>query len=344
MNDKWLRLIGIPVVALMALVYFSPESYYFGWGRFWVGILISLIHTIVTWEGNRMIHFKLRKQFPGYSNTQKRIVVEVVLALLYTVVITFVLTFLTRSSATYNPHFFEEGEIWSCIYESLFFSLLALALFMTIYEAQYFWGELKKNIQETESLARAHVETQLDTLKKQLDPHFLFNSLNTLSALIEPDNELAIRYLEQLSDVYRYVLTTRDKTTVPLDEELDFLEAYLYLNKTRFRENLQVEQKVSSETSRFHIPALSLQILVENAIKHNVVSKDKPLSIRIFQEGDFITVSNNKQLRNTLGESTRIGLENIVNRYNLLSQKAVVIANGDQTFSVKLPLLLHPDS
>jgi LytS/YehU family sensor histidine kinase len=194
-------------------------------------------------------------------------------------------------------------------------------------------------VQKTEALARENVQSQLETLKNQLDPHFLFNSLNTLASLIEEENIPAQTYLDRLSDVYRYVLINREKNTVTLEEEMQFLDAYVYLNKIRFRENLLIEKDIPAQTYHQHIAPLSLQMLIENAIKHNVISRENPLKIKILQDGDFLTVENNVQGKKIFEKSTKLGLQNIINRYRLLTPLGVEVSNTGTHFSVRLPLL-----
>ena len=221
------------------------------------------------------------------------------------------------------------------------FSTLIPTLCVTlIYESVIFFQDWKRNVQKTEALARENMESQLEVLKNQLDPHFLFNSLNTLASLTDYENTEAQQYLEQLSDVYRYVLLSRDKDTVTLEEEMAFLDAFVYLNKVRFRENLQVVKEISPEAYQQQVAPLSLQMLVENAIKHNIVSREKPLKILIKQEGEaFLMVVNNVQEKTIFEKSTKTGLQNISNRYQLLSNQQVEISRGKDVFSVRIPLM-----
>lgn len=335
MNDKWLKIIGIPIVSVISALYFDFDTFFDG-GLQWMGELAnSLIITLICWEGNVAIMRKVRKHFPGFQHTAQRLRYEILGSFIFTSMLSLAMAYY------FHPEWIDvfpgwrDKEFLSCF----IFSLVPTAFFLAVYESRYFLAEWKKNIQQTEALARLHITSQFEALKKQLDPHFLFNSLNTLASLIHPTNEAAQNYLERLSDVYRYVLDTREKPTVTLQEELAFLEAYMYLIKVRFRDNVNILQDLSPECFQKHIPALSLQLLVENAIKHNVISKEQPLYIRIFEENDKLTVSNNKQIKQTLGHSTKVGLQNIVNRYQLLNGQPVEVVDGDQTFEVRLPFL-----
>ncbi|MBC7920358.1 MAG: histidine kinase [Ferruginibacter sp.] len=334
LNDRWARLIGIPALALLfGIIYNSEELLRFD-GSFLPTLLPPLLFTTTFWEGNRAIFIRMRKRYPSHGQIATRLVWQTLLSIGYTFVATFVLLNLIELVAheklCAEQQFFREFAL----------NLIPTLFITSIYESAYFFSEWKKNVQKTEALARENVQSQLAVLKSQVDPHFLFNSLNTLAALIDDDNQSAQKYLEQLADVYRYVLVNKDKTTVSLREELAFVDAYLYLNKTRFRENLRVETQISEPHQRRLVAPLSLQMLVENAIKHNIISKDRPLTIRIFGEaGDWITVENNVQGKSVLEQSTRVGLQNIINRYRHLTSQPVEVQHGDALFTVRIPLL-----
>lgn len=333
-QDKWLRIIGYPVVILGMSLIFAGKEWTELSPMLWISLLISSLYTILIWEGCRRIIPAIRLRYPGFANTTKRLLVQVPAMVLYTF-----LVFLFMEQVM--SYCYEPGQEYDEVSPglTLLILLIPVTFFLLIYESRYFFLEWKKDIQKTEALARAHLLSQFEALKKQLDPHFLFNSLNTLASLIDHANTPAQEYLERLSDVYRYILETRNKATVSLAEEMQFLDAYVYLNKVRFRDNILVENELSELAHQQHIPALSLQLLVENAIKHNVISRDKPLKIRIFEEDGELVVENNKQLKPTLGHSTRVGLQNIRSRYELLNAKPITIINQEDLFRVKLPLL-----
>jgi LytS/YehU family sensor histidine kinase len=214
---------------------------------------------------------------------------------------------------------------------------------MLVYESQHFFQQWAANVRRAEQLTRAGVQSQLEALQSQLDPHFLFNSLNTLAALIEPGNRPAQEFVEQLADVYRYVLLSRDKTTVPLAEELAFVDTYVALQKARFRENIRVEQHIPPEALDWHVAPLSVQLLVENALKHNIASRENPLELRLTADPatGYFTVENVLQPRLAgLAPSTGTGLRNVQHRYELLNApQPVEISSTDQWFRVQLPLL-----
>ncbi|WP_229206953.1 sensor histidine kinase [Dyadobacter crusticola] len=199
--------------------------------------------------------------------------------------------------------------------------------------------EWRKAAIETEKLKTERFAQQYQSLKDQLNPHFLFNSLNVLSNLVYEDQDTASRFIQQLSRIYRYVLDVQHEELVTLEQELDFAKNYLALQKIRFEENLSYQIRIE-EDQKGLLPPLSLQLLLENAIKHNIASTENPLRIDIYLENDFLVVKNNLQLKSRITEeSTGIGLSNISKRYELLMQQPVSVQNEAGYFVVKLPLV-----
>lgn len=191
---------------------------------------------------------------------------------------------------------------------------------------------------EKEKLQKESIVAKYESLKNQVNPHFLFNNLNALTNIVYEDREKAVKFIKQLSDVYRYVLDTRDQEVVPLKDELEFLQAYTSLQQIRFGDKLSI--RVSLPNGESYVAPLALQMLIENAIKHNVISEDDPLAIRVYQEDGYIVVRNNLQRKAVTGEpSSGVGLENIARRYELLTDKKVVVQEDAEAFTVKIPVL-----
>lgn len=198
----------------------------------------------------------------------------------------------------------------------------------------------EKRLKKTERLEKDKVMFQFETLKNQVNPHFLFNSFNTLINIIEDDQKAAVAYVEKLSDFFRDILVYREKDTITLREELVLIRNYYFLQQKRYGANLQLEIKISEAEEGLLVAPLTLQLLVENAIKHNVVSRDKPLLVQIFTEaGKFLVVSNNLQKKKMPETSTGIGLTNIKNRYAILTKEPVLITENATVFEVKIPLI-----
>ncbi len=217
---------------------------------------------------------------------------------------------------------------------------MCFSLFINaIYEGLLVQEQLTASVIEAEQYKKASLEAQYQNLKTQVNPHFLFNSFNTLMILIEESPDKASNFLQELSDVYRYVLNAQKKDWVTLAKELEFIDSFVYLLKMRFEENLNIEIAIDDAQLRTGIPPMTLQMLVENAIKHNEITATSPLSIKIYTKGEELIVENNKQIRKTAINSTKIGLRNIQNRYQFLSAKKVVVQNEPETFTVRLPLI-----
>ncbi len=184
------------------------------------------------------------------------------------------------------------------------------------------------------------MQSQLDTLRNQVNPHFLFNSLNTLSSIIHDEPDLAVDFVQKLSKVYRYILEIREKDLIQLEDELKCIEAYKFLLKIRFGDNFSYEHNIEKENLKLFLAPLSLQILMENAIKHNIISKKKPLKIKLSmtEEGDLL-VQNNLQKKQLAVSSTKMGLQNIKSRYQMLTRKEVQVWEDENSFNVIIPLI-----
>lgn len=330
LNDRNWRIIGIPFMGMVIAVMIAFDEFLKLSQHFFLSVLFSTLLTLTFWEGNRYIIIWMRRIFPEYNQTGRRVVAEAVLAVAYVFVVSLLL-----DEVYYKPVYHV-----SALAMGFRISIVPTVIVYLVYEAVYFFDAWKMNVRKTEALMRENVQSQLEVLKNQLDPHFLFNSMNTLAALIDDENTAAQDYLERLSDVYRYVLVSRNKNTVLLSDEIAFVDAYVYLNKIRFRENLQVEKQLSTATLAQHVTPLSLQMLIENAIKHNVASREHPLRIVIREEASgYLVVENNISEKTILEKSTRVGLQNIINRYSLLTDREVEIISDGERFTVKIPLL-----
>jgi hypothetical protein len=209
-------------------------------------------------------------------------------------------------------------------------------------ERQRSRARLQQEQLRAEQLLKENFRAQLELLKSQVDPHFLFNSLNVLNSLIDKDTQLAHRFLDQLATVYRLTLDHSTHAVVSLEAEMQLVEAYLFLMRTRLGATLQIAVELSPESLLKGLPPAALQMLLENAIKHNGSTRQNPLQVRIFTEGETVVVENNRQPRSSPVGSTKLGLNNICSRYRYLGAPAVRIEETPTTFRVALPLLL-PD-
>lgn len=230
--------------------------------------------------------------------------------------------------------------ITSPIWKRPWFIVLGLVLLVGLI---YSWMRSReRRMQREASLVKEKLESQFETLKSQINPHFLFNNFNTLITIIEENPTIAVEYVEKLSDFYRSILQYREHQTIPLNEELKIVKDYAFLLKKRFGENFKISIEVQNFNNANVVP-LTLQMLVENAIKHNVISKHDPLTVRIVQEENgYITICNNLQKKIVAEHSTGFGLESIVKRYGLLTSKKVLIREERNQFKVSIPLMSNP--
>ena len=338
LNDRRFLLGGIPLLSLFITVFTLPATDWTGpmllghWG-------ISLYFTSGYWLSNRLLWGELLSRFPSPEQTPRRLWLLAGLALLTTIAASVVL-FVPMHGLLPRSFPWALGALT----EQVKFSLVPTVAVLTLYETMYFFEQWKTSLGRAEALGRAQNQAQLEALQSQLDPHFLFNNLNTLAALIEPGNAPAQDFVEQLADVYRYVLLAQGRATVPLAEELAFVDTYLALHKTRFRDNLRIETSLAPAALAQHVAPLSVQLLVENALKHNVASREHPLHLRLTATAEapgFLVVENTLQPRTAgFAPGTGTGLANVRRRYELLGAAQVVeagAANGE--FVVKLPLL-----
>ena len=220
--------------------------------------------------------------------------------------------------------------------------LTVMAMLSAFYLAANLRGykQLEELRVKAEQLKREATQAQFAALKNQVNPHFLFNSLSILSSLVEVDTKLSVQFINRLAKAYRYILEQRDVEQVSLKTELDFLEAYVFLLNIRFDGKLKVITNVPShEATRHRIAPLTLQLLVENAVKHNQMSIEDPLIISIYKDVDTLLIANPIQLRPRPESSTGMGLQNIINRYRLLTDRSVGVGEEGGSFIIKIPLL-----
>ena len=331
-NDTWFWAIGIPVIGLSMPFFFFGHTIHDPLPELLANWAISFIMSISYWAVSRALIIYWRKRIPEANRTVMRIALQLGCILLSSVVI--------ELAVKYGLAAFIESSDDTHPISGMAGTYLVILLIISIYEAIFLYMQWRTAIVEKERLQQEHLRSQLQGLRNQVNPHFLFNSLNTLMSIITDDQDLAVRYLQKLSSVFRHVLENRNEQVILIEEELKFMEDYIFLQKERFRENLQVEISIPDKVRQHAIVPLSLQILIENAIKHNVISEKRPLQIRLFlNETGKLTVWNNLQLKEQKSNSTKVGLENIQTRYGFFTDASVDIESTDAYFSVSIPIL-----
>jgi hypothetical protein len=335
MNDRRFLLYGIPIVVVLALVprgLFSLSL----WPELPIAFAFSLTFTLALWLGSRQLWQLLLLRWPDVADTNRRLWWLAATGVAYTLATTLLLGGIIVGLG--GGHLSMNQEL-----REIGLNLVATFIVLLLYESQHFFEQWKVNLRRADHLAQARTQAQLDALAQQLDPHFLFNSLNTLAALIDPENEAGQQYIEGLADVYRYVLLSRERPTVPLAEELAFVQTYVALQKVRFRENVQVSYDIPTPALAHQVAPLSVQLLVENALKHNEASQARPLRLHVTADAmaTALRVENTWQPRTAgLAPGTGTGLANVRQRYALLGAPApVVVEQTAGIFAVTLPLL-----
>ncbi len=293
---------------------------------------VSFVLITLFWEGLRIINNYLNRVMPFESGMASRVIVQLLLGAVVGLLIRY---FIYRFGEPYLP--FELDELFAAATWVIYAFLPCLVNlgFFTV----HLFDRWKKSLVLAEKLEREKTQVQFDNLKNQLNPHFLFNALTSLNSLIFTDPKLASDFLQQLSKVFRYVLQSREKTTVSVAVELNFIGHYVDLLKTRFCNSLFITFDIDDGELENGIVPVTLQILIENAIKHNVIDESKPLYITVTVKDGYVEVGNNVQRRKRVEESNRQGLENLKGLYGFLTQTPLLIVENDQTFLVKVPLI-----
>jgi two-component system, LytTR family, sensor kinase len=305
---------------------------------FLINALYTFIVTgIITAVNLLLIKKFFEKKYPwSHTNKVKRVIMELLSTNLLSA--SLITLFVIIQYNLYSDEVKKLVDFSSVMYQSVVVALIINNIIAPLYEAQFLFREWIKSRIETEQLKREKAESQYAVLKSQINPHFLFNSLNTLLTMIA-DNQEASRYVESLSDFLRYILQTNDKEAVSLTDELNMVNKYIFIQKNRFGDKLIVETDIPEHYLDFLIPPFALQMLLENALKHNVVSREYPLHINIFVEDHYLVVENNIHKKTEDTHSTGVGLVNITNRFKFLSDRKVNIINENGKFKVALPLV-----
>ncbi len=328
-------------VAILPLYYLFFNYMLFGGSYFtrWEVFGYATLSIMLIWTPIYFLHalpaMYLRKRFPKTEQSWVRMSIAIAIHMTMSG-LTICGFFYGYQNVRFPGFVFNESNLYVCLAVTWFMNILLNIL----HEYVYTMERWKLATNEAKELKIANIQIQLESLKQQVNPHFLFNSLNSLTALIEEDPRKAELFAEELSTVYRYVLRANEQTLIELDTELTFLESYFHLLKTRHGQGLNLEIAVDKRLQKYQLPPLTLQLLVENAVKHNMVLQEQPLHICIHTTANNqLVVRNNLQRKSVPILSHGIGLSNILTKYQMLGYDAPTVQESEKDFVVTLPLI-----
>ncbi len=332
-NDLAIRLVMIPAFALAIpnlTGYFGP--YTPATAKYWAGLAWSFVIAFTIWHGNRYFLLKQRQHYDWFQQPIRKVMMLAFACVFYTAPCAVLMMLAWYAFAGFGPD-------WNTIRLATLACIVCVAFVTHVYETVFLIREREDDMLAVERLERARTQAELEALKSQVAPHFLFNSLNTLAWLIENSPQRALAFNQNLADVYRYILMARRRDLVPLDEEWQFLAHYCDLLRLRFDEGLEFDlADPAGRAGRWYLPPISLQVLVENAVKHNEHSPQFPLVVHLRFEVDSIVVSNEKRVRPTMEESSRTGLRTLDDRCRLVLGRGIEVADELQRFTVRVPV------
>jgi len=332
-RDVHLRLVFIPLLGLLIPMLSGIITYsMYPWWQLCLANTYFIITSLVIWRGSQWTHIKTRVLFNKGWNPLPKVLSLSVFTCLYGLASGGLSVIIWLS-------FSREKFSWPLVYKFLFITSLAVILFTLVYEILYLTKEREVDNIIVDQLDQERTEAELEALRNEMDPHFIFNSLNTLNHLILNNPLQAHTFNNRLAQVYKYFLINKNKRLVPLTDELEFMENYFYLLQIRHDDKLQLDLELKPGFDQVLIPPCALQILLENAIKHNSFTEQDPLRIRIYQNSHYLRVSNSIKPKPVSVNSTGIGLKNLSARYRILCQKDIRIDNSGTVFMVRLPLI-----
>ncbi|HEX5172001.1 MAG TPA: histidine kinase [Cyclobacteriaceae bacterium] len=335
LNDNLMRLIGIPffgiiipnISGLFGHLTFHDLNYWLGYPYF-----VALSGAI--WQGNRYLMFRTRKRFTWFDKPIEKLILLVINNIFFTTPLTVAWLCLWYRWAGF------EKVNWEVILIVTLINVITVLFVIHIYETVFMVKEQENEQLLNANLTSAKAKAELEALKNQIDPHFMFNSLNSLSYLISTNPHKATQFTENLADIYRYILSQKDQTLVLLEDELNFTKKYIDLLELRFGKALTVRKHFNGTTEReYLIPPISAFVAMENAVKHNEISESTPLEIDLLVNDQVLTIKNKIQVKRSIKHSSKIGLKNMDDRFRIITGKGIKTRSENGYFNVNLPLM-----
>ncbi len=334
-NDIGFRVVLIPFFGIVIpLITGMIDRKNISHWQFKLSFVYTILIALIVWQGNRYLLFTLRSYFNWFNKPVKKIIALLLAVSFYTIPVSLLML-------TGWYHLFAQGRVnWNTVFTSTLIIMICVIFITHVYETVFLVKDSESEILKNEQLERAKAEAELESLKNQIDPHFIFNSLNTLSHLIEENPAKAKQFNDNMANVYRYILQNKREELVLLGEEMIFLHDYFSLLKIRFEKAVELHVRIDEDLfDQYLIPPISLQILLENAIKHNEFSDDDPLVVDLFIQDGQLHFHNELRPKILRKASSRTGLQNLNERYKLTTDKTISIMTGEKKFIVTLPVL-----
>lgn len=332
-KDALLKLIFIPILGIGLPVISGIISYELYSVPELIGAnLFFILTSYLIWAGCNWIHVRLRPVYAPVSRLFARVATICFVSALYGACTGGIssLVWFKVSREVFN---------WASVYKFIAACVAAVIIFTLVYEILFLNKERELDNKIVDQLDRERSQAELQALTNEMDPHFIFNSLNTLNHLILNNPQQAYLFNNKLAQVYKYFLINKTRELIPLKDEMEFIDNYFFLLQIRHDNKLQLQVDLNDEAVKAMIPPCAVQVLIENAIKHNEFTDNNPLFIKIFMNGHHIRVSNNAKPKPYIVNSTGIGLKNLSSRYKIIAGKNIEIERSRDQFTVKLPLI-----
>lgn len=336
LHDGMIRLIGVPTFGIVipnVTGLFGDLTY--REARYWMGYAFFILLAYLIWQGNRFLLFKTRQRFTWFDKPIEKLILLLLNNVFYTSPLTVAWLCIWYRLAGFD------AVNWQVILVVVLINVICVLFVTHVYETVFMVKEQQNEQLKNAELSRARAQAELTALKNQIDPHFMFNSLNNLSYLVATDPARAALFIENLAEIYRYILSQKDRALVLLEDELDFTHQYTTLLDLRFGNALRFERSFNGHLDKqFLIPPTSVFVALENAVKHNEISEKNPLHVNIDLKDNHLIISNRMRLKRNVEHSSGIGLKNLDERFKITTGLGIISGrnNGD-TFQVTLPLV-----
>lgn len=326
-------IIGNMLISIVIMLAFMDNP--FSSARlFFIAYSWALAICVTQWLGHSYIFHRLDKRISWIEKPVTRAILGLIALIIYSAIAFYVIQFLF--------FYLVQGRLpdvtWRWMLGYVIYPVGISFVITLVFTAIAFFNAWKSSVLNAEKLKTEMMAYKYETLRNQINPHFLFNSFNVLSDLVYEDQDAAVKFIQKLSQLFRYVLESREKELVPLKEEIDFVDSFAYLLQARFDEKLKISREFEPAPNEMIVP-VSIQMLIENAVKHNEVSAVYPLEISISKTDDFVVIANSLKEKSADNESTKVGLNNLKQQFSYFTQREIKIIKTDSRFSVYLPII-----